>query len=71
MLVKFLRFKVIVLPLTKMCILSLVAGAGDMYLGGLHYYQDNAIFNINLILSVVGYPHNNMCCYKASCGSSK
>ena len=51
MLLKFLRFsRVIFLPLTIMCFLSLVVGAGNWYL---HFYHGNATFNIKLILRVI------------------
>ena len=51
MVFKFLRVsRVIFLPLTKMCFLSLVVGAGNWYL---HFYHDNVTFNIKLILSVI------------------
>ena len=64
MLRKFLRFsRVIVLPLTIMCFLSLVVGAGNWYL---HFYHVNATFSIKWILRIIRYPHNNMCFLKAS-----
>ena len=58
MLLKFPRFsRVMFLPLTILCFLSLVVGAEN-------FYHGNVTFNIKLILRVILYPHNSMCFLK-------
>ena len=68
MLRKFLRFsRVIFLPLTIMCFLSVVVSAVNWYL---HFYHGNATFNNKLILRIIRYQHNNMCFLNASYDSA-